>query len=294
MLANMSEAETSLAQDFKSACLAEIEALKPGNVHIFSDGHGMRVQDFIRSAEAASSVIAAPDSAVGERILSAIKATSQAVSCNTNLGIVLLCAPIIQAAFLDERASLSGRIDSVLKQLTLQDAVNTFDAIKIASPAGLGQSPQHDVHQPPDCTLLEAMQAAADRDLVARQYADGFQEIWLGLAHYQTLLQRWQRPAWATTGLYLHFLAAYPDSHIVRKYGIQVAENIRTQALEQENIFLACDNPKTSLPRLLKWDTALKENAINPGTSADMTVAALLISAILNKTLINSAKPGSN
>ena len=39
-----------LADAFKAACMAELEALKPGNVHIFADGHGMTVQDFMASA----------------------------------------------------------------------------------------------------------------------------------------------------------------------------------------------------------------------------------------------------
>ena len=37
------------------------------------------------------------DLTVGERILSAVQATQEAVGLNTNLGIILLCAPMIQA-----------------------------------------------------------------------------------------------------------------------------------------------------------------------------------------------------
>jgi triphosphoribosyl-dephospho-CoA synthetase len=83
-----------LADAFKAACMAELEALKPGNVHIFADGHGMTVQDFIISAEAASAVIAQPNLSLGARILQSVQATHDAVQTNTNLGMILLGAPI--------------------------------------------------------------------------------------------------------------------------------------------------------------------------------------------------------
>ena len=84
-----------ISQLFKSACLAELEALKPGNVHIFADGHGMTIHDFIKSAEAVASVIALPDLTLGQRILLSVEATQKTVACNTNLGIILLCAPLV-------------------------------------------------------------------------------------------------------------------------------------------------------------------------------------------------------
>ncbi|MEY4929079.1 MAG: hypothetical protein RL279_818, partial [Pseudomonadota bacterium] len=41
-----------LTQAYRNACLAELQAIKPGNVHVFADGHGMTVHDFIKSADA--------------------------------------------------------------------------------------------------------------------------------------------------------------------------------------------------------------------------------------------------
>lgn len=284
----MRSLEEYCAAAFKSACIAELEALKPGNVHIFADGHGMTAQDFLRSAEAAAEPIARAESSVGERILHATEATYQAVGCNTNLGIVLLAAPLIQAANLERTIPLKERVAKVLKTLSQQDAAHAFEAIRIASPAGLGQREKYDVSEPPQCTLLQAMVEASDYDYIAKQYANGYQELFLGLEHYQDLLQRLQRPAWATGGLYLHFLASYLDSHIVRKYGVEVAEEVKMRAVEHEAAFLACENPKTYMSKLLKWDADLKSQAINPGTSADMTVSVILISDFLNNSLINS------
>jgi triphosphoribosyl-dephospho-CoA synthase len=87
-----------LAQAYRNACMAELEALKPGNVHVFADGHGMTIQDFIKSADASAAVIAQANLSVGERIFQSVKATQIAVGMNTNLGIILLCAPLIHAA----------------------------------------------------------------------------------------------------------------------------------------------------------------------------------------------------
>ena len=88
----------TVAELFRLSCRAELEALKPGNVHIHAEGHGMTVADFLRSADAAAPCIAAAGAPVGTRILRAIEATRTAVGQNTNLGIVLLCAPIAAAS----------------------------------------------------------------------------------------------------------------------------------------------------------------------------------------------------
>lgn len=260
--------------------MAELEALKPGNVHIFADGHGMTVQDFIRSADAAAAVIARPGLTVGERVLQAVEATQRAVGCNTNLGIILLAAPLVQAALLDSSDPFDSRLQQVLKNLTIDDAEQAFAAIRLAAPAGLGNSDQHDVKQPAAVTLLAAMRQAAGRDLIARQYDDGYRQVFLLRALYRQLLQRWQKPAWATTGVYLHMLASASDSHVARKYGADVAESVRQQAEPYWQMLRASDSPQRCLRPLLNFDAELKQRGINPGTSADLTVACLLLDSL--------------
>ena len=265
-----------IQQAYQNVCLAELEALKPGNVHIFADGHGMVVEQFISSAEASAQHIADPSLGLGQRILKAIKATHQAVGCNTNLGIVLLCAPLAQAALQQSSLSLQQNLEQVLANTTIKDAQDVFDAIQLANPAGLGQSAEHDVHEKADCTLLEAMKAAAMKDNIALQYTNGFYQIATeGLTHYQQALHRWERPAWATTAVYLYWLAHYADSHVVRKYGTEVADALQKAAHAHYVDFLKQDNPKLYLPQLRAFDTTLKDQGINPGTSADLTVATL-------------------
>ena len=270
-----------LAEAFCTACIAELQAIKPGNVHIFADGHGMVVQDFIKSAEAVASVIAQPNLTVGERILHSAEATQQSVNCNTNLGIILLCAVIIQANITVDTIenNLKGRIQHVLNHLTVQDAKLAFQAITLANPAGLGAS-EHDVRAPAQITLLQAMQAAQDRDLIAQQYSNGFADIFnIGLMSYQAALDLWQNPTWATTFVYLSFLAEFPDSHIMRKFGVPIAGQVQHEAAQHLEAFAKLENPKTYLRSLMLWDTELKLRSINPGTSADLTVATLLACA---------------
>ena len=272
----------TLAAKYRDACMAELSALKPGNVHLFADGHGMVVQDFIKSADASSQVIASPNLGLGERILSAIKATWDEVGCNTNLGIVLLAAPMIQAAYSKDVFS-QNTLQDVLNHLTVDDAIQAYQAIAIAAPAGLGEVQAHDVHQTPSVTLLQAMQAAADRDLIAQQYANGYQDIFsVGVATYQFYLAKWERPAWAVTATYLAFLAEFQDSHIARKYGKEIAQAIQQEAKHHFQNFTSQENPKLYQATLLAWDADLKKRGINPGTSADLTVATILAFSLIS------------
>lgn len=273
-----------LADAFKLACMAELEAIKPGNVHIFADGHGMTVQDFIDSAEATAKVIAQKDLTLGERILVSVQATHDAVACNTNLGIVLLCAPIIQAALRDDETDILNQLQRVLASTTQQDAENTFTAIRLAKPAGLGASNQHDVHQPASCTLLEAMVAAADTDLIAKQYATNFFDVInTGLKTFNQCTLNFLNSTWSTTIVYLTFLSLHLDTHIVRKHGVDVAQQVRIAAKNHLDVLSQMSNPKLYLKTLLEWDSQLKQANINPGTCADMVVATLLLQQIVKR-----------
>ncbi|MBC7756109.1 MAG: triphosphoribosyl-dephospho-CoA synthase [Bdellovibrio sp.] len=289
MVVDARDVTKQLSNAFKAACMAELEALKPGNVHIFADGHGMTVQDFILSAEATADVIALPDLSLGMRILKSVQATQNAVKTNTNLGIILLCVPLIHAAVVVDlqpnTLTFSQALEFVLANTSIADAEHVFAAIRIANPAGLGESAQHDVHQTATCTLLVAMQTAADcnscQDMIALQYTNKYAQIIEGLMHYQQALARWQRPAWALTAVHLHFMAHYGDSHLVRKYGETIAKLVQNEALEHESIFLKMVNPKNYLAPLLHFDAALKKRGLNPGTSADLTVATRLMADLM-------------
>src|SRR5262245_43152600 len=108
------------------ACRAELGALKPGNVHVHAAGHHMTVADFEVSAQVSAPAIAAAGLSVGQRILEAISRTRSVVTSNTNLGIVLLSAPLAQAALSGSGLNLRQRLVGVLDDLTIDDAENAF------------------------------------------------------------------------------------------------------------------------------------------------------------------------
>jgi triphosphoribosyl-dephospho-CoA synthase len=258
----------NIARAFVSACVEELAAPKPGNVHVHGAGHRMTVADFTLSAQVSAPLLCRAGAPLGCRIRDAAVATRQAVGQNTNLGILLLCGPLAMAA---ERGAT---VNAVIAASDLDDTQAVFDAIRIAQPGGLGSADQHDVHQPATVTLREAMAEAAPRDSVARQWTNGFADtLGAGMTAYEAARARWADPFWAALAAYLTFLTAFPDSHVQRKHGAAAAAAVQNEARRFRDEFSACLDPVVMLPRLLVWDTALKADGINPGTSADLTVA---------------------
>src|ERR1700684_2665004 len=235
----MNSPEDRVAAAYIEACLAELDAPKPGNVHRFAPGHRMEVADFVRSAEASAAPIAATGARIGIRVRTAVDATLKAVGQNTNLGIILLCAPLAAAAEA-ENAPLRPALAGVLDRLDRADAADVFSAIAAANPAGLGRASRHDVHAPAAATLREAMAEAAGRDRIARQYVTTYDDVFsLGLPALATANPRYSDSRWSTLAVYLAFLAAMPDTHIVRKFDLGAAEAVRREAVGWRDAFAA-------------------------------------------------------
>jgi triphosphoribosyl-dephospho-CoA synthase len=276
----MSALEGRVSAAYFEACLAELDAPKPGNVHRFAPGHRMEVTDFIRSAEASATPIAAKGARVGIRVRAAVDATLAAVGQNTNLGIILLCAPLAVAAEAPETPLLPA-LTRVLDRLDREDAADVFSAIAAANPGGLGRAPRHDVRAPTTVTLREAMAEAAERDRIARQYVTDYEDIFsLGLPALAVARRRQREAHWSTLAVYLTFLATIPDTHILRKFDAAIAEAIRRDAADWRDAFAAARDPQEIADGLLSWDASLKRRGINPGTSADLTVATLFASSL--------------
>lgn len=265
---------TAVAELFMAVCRTEVMALKPGNVHVHAAGHGMTVEDFLLSAEAAAPEIARAHAAVGERILRSVRATRAAVGCNTNLGILLLCAPLARAAELPAARPLQDRVGDVLAVLTVEDAEAAFEAIRLASPGGLGQAPEHDVAGPAAVNLREAMAAAWSRDRIAAQYADGYRDVFdIGVACARSLADA--DAVSLAEAVYLEFLTAFPDSHILRKHDETLAAAVLAEAREVRRQVAGSSSAALRREHLFVFDARLKWQGINPGTSADLTVASL-------------------
>jgi triphosphoribosyl-dephospho-CoA synthase len=284
--ADLASRARGIERAFLHACLLDVLAVKPGNVGVHAAGHGMEAVDFVRSARAAAPAIASREATVGERIHAAVAATRAAVGTNTNLGIVLLAAPLAQAALRAQwpltRKAMAVSLAHVLAELTVSDARLAFEAICAASPGGLGEAARHDVRRPAQVTLLEAMREAANRDSIARQYATTYADVLdAGLAKLTLARQAGFDYRWAATLVYMEFLSAHPDSHVARKLGPDAAEALRRQACAQAEAARQLEHPRLLSAQWREWDAALKARGLNPGTSADLTVATLFAGLLL-------------
>ncbi len=273
---------------FVTACHAELNALKPGNVHVHSAGHGMDIHHFERAAAAAAPFIADPSLKVGARILGAVKASFAVTGLNTNLGIVLLSAPLAAAADMaDGGPNLRDRLARVLDGLDQADATDAFAAIVVANPGGLGRAESGDVKEPATMTLLEAMALAADRDRIAKAYVSCFEDLFeLGLPELYAARRAAANEGIAITALHMTYLAAFPDSHIARKYGQNIAEGIQQEASNASALWHPAPTADT-WNSLLALDRNLKDRGINPGTTADLVVATLFTDILLRETATN-------
>lgn len=257
----------------QAACLMEVCARKAGNVHRERDFADTHFLDFQLSAAAIGPAMArAAGRPVGETILECVRATRRLVNTNTNLGIVLLIAPL---AAVSRSRSLSQGIGAILQDLSVEDARLAYDAIRLANPGGLGRAPEEDVAQTPTRTLREVMTLAASRDLVARQYAEDFHAVLEEGA--PVLRDAWQRHGWepAIQWTHLHLLANYPDSLIARKRGLADAEEVSRRARAVLDAGFPTEQAgREALARLDAW---LREDghSRNPGTSADLVTACL-------------------
>lgn len=295
-------AAQAVAQAFVQACTLDVAVCKPGNVSLAAAGHGMQASQFIAAARAAAPALVQPQAGLGERVLAAVRASWQAAGCNTNLGIVLLCAPLAMAAQRCAQAepeaggALSGpgraealrlALRQVLTHTDAADAQQVYAAIALANPGGLGRRDEHDVRQPPRIGLLPAMALAAADDSIARLYVGHLAELFdLGLPW---LLADGRTPADAAHATaqvqraYLGWLSAFPDSHIVRKHGAALAHTVMVAAQRwQAEAPTMADLPAPQRQaRWLAWDAQLKQQGLNPGTSADLTVATLMLAGLL-------------
>lgn len=253
------------------ACLLEASARKPGNVHRFRDFDDAHYLDFLLSAAAiAGPLDRATELGIGRAILEAVEATRRLVASNTNLGMILLLAPMAAVPAGD---SLREGVAAALRTSTVEDAALAYRAIRLARPGGLGRSEDQDVAGEPTVTLLGAMTLAADRDLVARQYATAYADVF---GEILPSLRAWiesGRPLeTAIIGAYLEFLSDHPDTLIARKRGNRTA----LEASRRASAVLRSGWPDAP-GALLDFDAWLRADghARNPGATADLTTAAL-------------------
>ncbi len=312
------------------ACLLEATAPKPGNVHPDACFADMTYLDFVASAIAiVPAMDAAPGVGVGQAVLEAVQATRQLVGKNTNLGTVLLLAPL---AKVPRRQPLRQGVAEVLAGMDTNDARLVYEAIRLAQPGGLGSASSADVRGEAPADLVAAMRLAADRDLLARQYANSFAEVLdfiaphleraytEHVAEFARIRARGGSPksgdfgygdppqsddsgyrSWgrrllnAIVHVQLETMREFPDSLIARKCGPAVAQESSARAAA---VLAAAVSGETAYrAALADFDGWLRADGHrrNPGTTADLLAAGLF--AALREGMIDysaSASPSSS
>jgi len=268
--------QATVGQLARQACHWEATAPKPGNVHPQAAFEDARYEDFVLSAEA---IIPAMDAAsslgVGQTVYQAVTATRSVVTSNTNLGLILLLAPL--AAVPPHEVLLPG-VKQVLDTLTPEDSRLVYAAIRLTQPGGLGNADHQDVQDEAPDHLLDAMREASCWDLIAQQYCQGFSDLFNQVSPW---IHEALEGGWTLSDSIVHAhircMATYPDSLIARKCGTPLARESQDRA----QAVLACGDPSTpnyqqAIQELDQWLRA-DGHRRNPGTTADMIGAALFI-----------------
>lgn len=258
----------------QAACVLEAVSAKPGNVNCLFHFADTTLGDFLLSAVMIGrSMEQADRNSVGKTVLRAVQATKRVVTRNTNLGIILLLAPIAKAYGGGE---LRSAIRGVLQSLTVADALLVSRAIRLIAPGGLGRATAQDVACDPDVTLLELMTLACEKDAVAREYATGYATTFeLAYPALDSCLKQNGDITTAIVQAYLTVLAEVPDTLIARKRGLKDAEAVSCKAAQ----VLRAGGMLSEGGReeLRSFDVFLRSegNSLNPGTTADLIAAAI-------------------
>jgi triphosphoribosyl-dephospho-CoA synthase len=291
------------------AILLEVSADKPGNVNFVVGFEDTRVEHFLASAVAAAPSFeeaANRGIAVSEKKLSVndvgmgqiikkcvadIKAWQK--GGNTLLGTVILFVPIAVAAgmtpvkenFDFDFARLRENLKLAVESTTAEDAVHLYEAIDIAKPGGLNGAPDLDVHDShskerllkENVSLYQVFKIAAGYDDVCAEWVNNY-PITFDVAYPYLMKQLRSRDLnTAIVHTFLKVLSEHPDAFIARKVGLEKAREISLDAKK----VLELGSVETTKGRasLREFDKKLREsgNLLNPGTTADITAAALAL-----------------
>jgi len=291
------------------AILLEVSADKPGNVNFVVGFEGTRVEHFLSSAVAAASSFekaAEHGITVGEKELplanvgmgEIIKECAVDIDAwqrggNTLIGTVMLFVPIAVAAGLTptkrnfefDFSLLRKNLQMAVEATTPEDAVHLYEAIDIAKPSGLNGAPDLDVNDPDskerlikeNVSLFEVFKIAAGYDDICYEWVNNF-PLTFDLAYPYLMQQLRTKPLnTAIIHTFLKVLSERPDTFIARKVG---CEKTREVSMDAKRV-LQLGGLETVKGResVLDFDKKLRNsgNLLNPGTTADITAAALAL-----------------
>ena len=249
---------------------------KPGNVDRRREYPDLRFEHFLAGAVGALPGLerAAGDGPLGEAFERAVEGMSAQSGGNTQFGALLLLAPLVRAAATD-RLHPEGAT-SVVAETTVADACGfyrAFDHVDVAveePPADLADldvrlgSGAVGAVRDRGLTLADVMALSADVDGVAAEWTAGFPRSFEAA---ERLLSDEGPVSRRVSRCFLRVLAEEPDTFVVTRNGREVAEEVvrRARAVldgEAEAAALADD---------------LVDRGVNPGTSADITAAAVFV-----------------
>lgn len=274
------------------AAILETSSFKPGNVDPLHDFRDTKYGDFLSGSIAIGSAIG--DSAIlgfmagkGEISLSEIgiggnikKAVSDVRKShrggNTHLGIAMLFVPISAGAGVcigensDIQKSLSGNIKEIIKNSTIDDSINFYNAIKIANAGGLkGKLIERNI------PFHELMKISAKKDRIAEELSNGMRVVfYTGLPYLKKFYKESKDVREAITRTYLQTLAEFPDTLIAKKAGPEIAKKISKNA----KLVLKGRKNIEDLDRELRSG----DNKLNPGTTADIVAASVFVWFLVN------------
>jgi triphosphoribosyl-dephospho-CoA synthase len=298
-----------IANCLELAILLESGAHKPGNVSVVTNFDGTRYEHFLASAVAVSpsfecaaekgislsrGEISPADVGVGHIIKECMESINGwQHGGNTLLGTVILLSPLAIASGMSRAekgvfdvAELRKNLKLVVESTTPEDAVKLYEAIRIANPGGLGKVSDLDVNSPDSTTkildekitLYEVFKIAAGYDTICSEWVNDYTVTFdFAYPHLAEQIRRTSDISAAIIQTFLKVLAAHPDTFIARKTSFEKAKEVSVKA----SCILQLGALETPIGRqsLSKFDQELRResNLLNPGTTADLTAAALAL-----------------
>ncbi len=265
---------------YLKSCFEELKILKPGNHSIYSKIIGMNLEKFRRAAKISSDILTDKNLSIGNAIFFSSRKCFIELGSNYNLGIVLLCAPIIKIS-IEGIKNLRSDLKKEVASIKNEDGDLIFKAIDYVKPGGIGKykGKGNVSSYKKSLNFRKAMKIGSKWDRISRCYEENYSEILnFGLPYYRSIKLKKSEKV-AAELLYLNYLSTDTDSHIQRKFGREKALSVmRKSQMIQKQI-----NLKKNYKRiLLKLDKYLKVYHYNPGTCADLTVTTLLIDKIID------------
>jgi triphosphoribosyl-dephospho-CoA synthase len=307
-LSNNEKAE-HIRKCLELAILLEVSADKPGNVNLTSSFEGTTCQHFLASAVAAGASF--QEAAYRGGLVAENKLTISNVglgqlikncTCdvnawqhggNTILGTIMLFVPIAVAAGMTpidktcnfDFSVLRENIDLAVKSTTAWDSVHLYEAVDIANPSGLNEAPDLDVTDPrskerlikENVTLFEVFKIASEYDDICVEWVSNY-SVTFDLAYPYLMDQLKSKPLnTAVVHAFLKILSEHPDTFIARKVGKKKAEKVSSDA--KAILELGGLDTERGRKSLKEFDEKLRlsQNKCNPGTTADLTAAALAL-----------------